>query len=330
MKLSFRRALHVIASAAAFTTLTHAVLAQDWPTHPVTMVVPYPPGGPLDTVARILGARMGELLGQPVIIENVGGAGGMIGSARVARAAPDGYQMLMGNSGTHTYNQSLYKKPLYNAVTDFEPVALVAIASKVLVVRKDFPANTLSEFITYVKANEGKLQYGSAGVGSANHITCVLLNSAIGIKVTHVPYRGAAPAMQDLVAGRIDYMCDVISTSLAQIKAGTIKPIAMLTRHRAAALPDVETADEQGLHNFAADTWNALFAPKGTPAPILSLIAKAASDALNTPAVRQRFVELGLTIPAPAERDPEYLAKLLPAEIEKWAAPIKAAGISPN
>jgi tripartite-type tricarboxylate transporter receptor subunit TctC len=238
--------------------------------------------------------------------------------------------MLMGNSGTHSYNQTLYKKPLYNAVTDFEPVALVAIAPKVLVTRKDFPANTLAEFIAYVKANDAKLQYGSAGAGSANHITCVLLNSAIGVNVTHVPYRGAGPAMQDLIGGRIDYMCDVVSTSLAQIEGGTIKPIAMLTLRRNAVLPNLATADEQGLKDFEADTWNAIFLPKGTPSAIVRRLARAASDALDAPGVRQRLSELGLTVPPAAERTPEYLAKFVPAEIEKWAAPIRAAGISAN
>lgn len=330
MQPSRRYYLHLAAGAAALIVMTDAILAQNWPTRPVTMVVPYPAGGPLDTVARILASRMSELLGQQVIIDNIGGAGGMTGSARVAKAAPDGYQMLMGNSGTHSYNQTLFKKPLYNAVTDFEPVALVASASKVLVTRKDFPANTLAEFIAHVKANDAKLHYGSAGAGSANHVTCVLLNSIIGVNVMHVPYRGAGPAMQDLIAGRIDYMCDVVSTSLAQIESKTIKAIAMLTLRRNAALPDLPTADEQGLKNFEADTWNALFLPKGTPSGIVRMLARATSDALDTPAVRQRFLELGLTVPPTTERTPEYLAKFVPAEIEKWAAPIRAAGISIN
>lgn len=330
MTLCRTRFLHLAAGAAVFILGTDATLAQTWPTRPVTMVVPYPAGGPLDTVARILSSRMSDLLGQPIIVENLGGAGGMTGSARVAKAAPDGYQMLMGNSGTHSYNQTLYKKPLYNAATDFEPVGLVAVASKVLVTRKDFPANTLAEFIAYVNANERNLQFGSAGAGSANHITCVLLNSAIGVKVTHVPYRGAAPAMQDLIGGRIDYMCDVVSTSLAQIQDGTIKPIAMLTLRRNAALPNLATADEQGLKEFEADTWNAIFLPKGTSSVIVRRLAQAASEALDTPLVRQRFFDLGLTVPPTSERTPEYLAKLVPAEIKKWTAAIQAAGISAN
>ena len=328
MKIAGGRFLHLAAGVAALVVMTDATLAQSWPTRPVTMVVPYPAGGPLDTVARILAPRMSELLGYQIIIENIGGAGGMTGSARVAKAAPDGYQMLMGNSGTHSYNQTFYKKPLYNAATDFEPVALVATAPKVLVARKDFPANTLAEFIAYVKANHATLQFGSAGAGSANHITCVLLNSAIGVNIAHVPYRGAGPAMQDLLGGRIDYMCDVISTSRAQIEDGTIKPLAMLTLHRNEVLPNLATANEQGLKDFEADTWNAIFLPKGTPSAIVRRLAQAASEALDTPRVRQRLLELGLIVPPVAERTPEYLATLVPAEIEKWAAPIRAAGIS--
>ncbi len=190
---------------------------------------------------------MSELLGQQIIIENVGGAGGMTGSARVAKAAPDGYQFLLGNSGTHTYSQLLYKKPLYNAVTDFEPVAVFVENSKVLVARKDFPADTLPAFIAHAKANQTKMQYGSAGAGSATHMTCVLLNAAIGVKITHVPYRGTGPAMQDLMGGRIDYICDVISTSLPLVRSHSIKAIAMLSPQRSPVLPDLPTAQEQGL-----------------------------------------------------------------------------------
>jgi len=330
MTLLARLILRLALGGGAVIIAANAAVAQSWPTRPVTMVVPYPAGGPLDAVARILTSRMSETLGQQIIIENIGGAGGMTGSARVAKAQPDGYQMLMGNSSTHSYNQTLYKKPLYNAATDFEPVALVARASKVLVARKDFPANTLAEFIVYVKANQAKLHYGSAGAGSATHITCVLLNSAIGVDVTHVPYRGAGPAMQDLIGGRIDYMCDVTSTSLAHIEGGAIKPIAMLTLRRNETLPKLATADEQGLKNFEVDLWNAIFLPKGTPAAIVRRLADVASEALDNPVTRQRLAGLGLTIPPATERTPEHLAKLVPAEIEKWAGPIRAAGISAN
>ena len=328
MKFPRRKFLHLAAGAAALFALTNTTLAQDWPTRPVTLVVPFAAGGPNDVVARILAPRVSEILGQPVIIENVAGAGGMTGALRVARAAPDGYQFVLGNSGTHAQNQSLYKRPLYNAATDFAPVALVNGGSAVLVTRKDFPANTLADFIAYVKANQAKLQYGSAGAGAPTHITCVLLNFLIGVNLTHVPYRGAGPAMQDLMGGRIDYMCDSISTSLAQIEGGTIKPIAMLTLHRSPVLPGLATAHEQGLTGFDADAWNAFFLPKGTPAPIVRRLAKATSEALDTPAVAQRLLQLGLRVQPPEQRTPEYLAKFVPAEIEKWAGPIKASGVS--
>jgi tripartite-type tricarboxylate transporter receptor subunit TctC len=279
-------------------------------------------------VGRILAPPMSELLGQQIIIENVAGAGGSTGSLRVAKAASDGYQFVIGNAGTHTYSQLLTKKPLYDAVADFAPVAVFVENSKMLVARKDLPADTLPEFIAYAKANHTKMQYGSAGAGSATHMTCVLLNTAIGIDVTHVPYRGTGPAMQDLMGGRIDYVCDVISTALPLIRSKSAKAIALLSPRRNSVLPDLATADEQGLAGFDADAWNAFFLPRGTPAPIVRRLAKATSDALDLPWVRERFEGLGLNVPPPERRTPEYLAKLVPSELEKWAAPVKASGAS--
>ena len=305
-----------------------AVSAQDWPTRTITMVVPFPPGGPLDVVARILAPPMGELLGQQIIIENVGGAGGSTGSGRVARASPDGYVFLYGNSGTHTYSQLLTKKPPYNAVTDFTPVAVFVENSKVLVTRSDLPADTLPQFIAYAKANQSKMQYGSAGAGSATHVACVLLNVAIGVDITHVPYRGTGPAMQDLMGGRIDYICDVISTALPLIRSRSVKAIALLSPQRSRVLPDLATAQEQGLAGFDADAWNAFFLPRGTPGPIVRRLAKATSDVLDLAWVRERIEGLGLNVPPPERRTPEYLAKLVPSELEKWAAPVKASGAS--
>ena len=301
--------------------------AQEWPARTITMVVPFPAGGPLDLVARILAQPMGELLGQQIIIENIGGAGGSTGASRVAKAAPDGYVFLYGNSGTHTYSQLLTKKPPYNAITDFAPVAVFVENSKVLVTRKDFPADTLPDFVAYAKANQSRMQFGSAGAGSATHMTCVLLNAAIGINVTHVPYRGTGPAMQDLMGGRIDYICDVISTALPLIRSNSIKPIALLSPQRSAVLPDLATAQEQGLAGFDADAWNAFFLPRGTPEPIVRRLAKATSDVLDLPWVRERLEGLGLNVPAPERRTPEYLAQLVASELEKWAAPVKASGI---
>jgi tripartite-type tricarboxylate transporter receptor subunit TctC len=302
--------------------------AQDWPTRPVTVVVPFGAGGPIDVMARIIAPRMSELLGQQLIVDNIPGAGGMVGASRVGKAAPDGYTVLIGNQGTHTYSQFLYKKPLYNPVTDFAPGGLLVSNTKVLVARKDLQANTLAEFIAYARANQAKMQYGSAGGGSATHITCLLLNARLGLNVTHVPYRSTNLAMQDLIAGRIDYLCDVVSTALPQIRGETIKAIATLSNNRSAVLPNVPTTLEQGLADVDADGWNGFFFPKDTPAAIIARVNAVTTETLDTPAVRKRTEELGLFIPPPAERSSEHLAKLVVSELDKWGPPIKAAGVS--
>ncbi|HEY6992201.1 MAG TPA: tripartite tricarboxylate transporter substrate-binding protein [Xanthobacteraceae bacterium] len=313
---------------ACVLALPGPAAAEDWPTRPVTVVVPFAAGGPIDVVARLISPRMSELLGQQMVIDNIPGAGGMVGASRVAKAAPDGYTMLIGNQATHTYSQFLYKTPLYDPVADFAPGGMLLSNYKVLVVRKDLPANTLPEFVAYAKANAAKLQYGSGGGGSATHIACLLLNAKMGTNITHVPYRGAGPAMQDMVAGRIDFMCDVVSTALAQIRAGTVKPIAMLSNVRAAVLPNLPTALEQGLADVDADGWNALFFPKGTPAAVISRVNAAAGEMLDTPAVRKRIEELGLYAAPPAERSPDFLSKLVLRELDKWGPPIKASGVA--
>jgi tripartite-type tricarboxylate transporter receptor subunit TctC len=312
------------AIAASVPTLSYA---QSWPTRPVTMVVPFAAGGPMDTVARILQSRMGEPLGQQVVIENVGGGGGMIASSRVAKAPPDGYQFVLGNVGTHAVSQTLMKRPPYNSRTDFAPVALLADLSLVLVVRKDLPVSNLKEFIAYAKANQDKMQFASAGAGSATHLGCVLLNAAAGIKVTHVPYRGGAPAMQDLVAGRVDYHCIDTPVAIPQIEIGAIKGIAILTKGRSASLPNLPSAQEQGLAGFEASNWAAFFLPKGTPAPIVKKLHDAAVASMSTPEVQKRLKENGVDIVAPERRSPEYLARFVAAEIDKWAGPVKAAGV---
>ena len=321
-----KTSLLVFAFATGSGTLGNAT-AQDYPLRPVTMVVPFAAGGPSDVVGRVIARRMSELLGQQVIVENVGGAGGTLGSNRVAKAAPDGYQFVLGNAGTHAWSQSLYKRPPYNTVTDFAPVALVTAGIRVLIARRDFPANSVPEFVVQVKANQAKMQYGSAGAGSTSHVGCVLLNSVLGIDVAHVPYRGAGPAMQDLIAGRIDYMCDSLSTALPQIQGNSIKAIANLSGSRASVLPTLATAQEQGLADFDLSGWQALFSPRGTPEAIIRRLNKAASDALDTGAVRERLDGLGEAIMTPERRSPEYLAKFVSSEIERWAGPIKASGV---
>jgi tripartite-type tricarboxylate transporter receptor subunit TctC len=302
--------------------------AQDFPTRPLTLVVPFAAGGGIDVTARIQAQRMGELLGQNVVVENIGAAAGMAGGARVARSAPDGYTFEIGNVGTHAYNQTLYKKPLYNAVTDFTPIGLATESPRILITRKDLPANNLQEFIAYIKANQSKMQFGSAGVGSGTHLPCVLLNLALGVNVTHVPYRGEAPAMQDLIGGRTDYMCATIQTGAAQANQGSVKPIAIMGPNRVPIIPAVATTSEQGLNGVESSVWNAFFLPKGTPDPIVRKLNKAMSDALDDPAMRKRLEELGLEIVPPERRSPEYLTKFLPQEIERWSKPILAAGIS--
>jgi tripartite-type tricarboxylate transporter receptor subunit TctC len=312
----------VLALAGAVTPLA----AQDWPTRPLTLVVTFAAGGPNDVVARVLAPPMSATLGQQIIIENVGGAGGMTGAARVAKAPPDGYQFVYGNVGTHAQNQTLYKQPLYNAATDFAPVGLFITATKPLVVRRDLPVNTLPEFIAYAKANQARMQFGSAGGGSATHIACVLFNSAIGVDITHVPYRSAGLAAQDLIAGRVDYMCDAIQSALPNIQANSVKAIALLSSSRTSALPDLPTAGEQGTP-IDVDSWAAFFLPKGTPEPIVLRLNKAMSDALDVPAVHARLEALGTSPVPPERRTPSYLAQFVRAEIEKWAAPMRAAGI---
>src|SRR5262249_51512879 len=257
---------------------------------------------------------------------NIGGAGGASGAQRVAKAPPDGSVFLFGNQGTHTFSQLMYKKPLYNALTDFAPSTVVIENSKLLVTRKDLSANSLPEFIAYAKANEGKLQFGSAGAGSATHIACVMLNMAMGVNVTHVPYRGTGPAMQDIIGGRIDYICDVISTSLPLVRGNSVKALALLSPSRSPVMPELATAHEQGLKDFDVDGWNAFFFPKDTPDPIVRRLAKATSDILDVPAVRERLEGFGLNVPAPERRTPESLRPLVGSELQKSAAPVKATG----
>jgi tripartite-type tricarboxylate transporter receptor subunit TctC len=318
----------IVAALGGLLAFGGTAAAQDWPNRPINMIVPYAAGGPVDTLGRVMAARLSELLGQQVIIENVGGAGGMTGAARAAKAAPDGYTLLLSGSAVLAINQTLYKKPLYNAVKDFEQVALFADSARVLVARPNFPGNTLADFVAYAKANQAKMQYGSAGAGSGTHVCAVLLNVAMGTNITHVPYRGAGPAMQDLIAGRIDFIAEQISTALPQIQGKTVKAIATLGLDRAPGLEDLKTAEELGLKGLDCGSWSSFSFPKGTPQAIVQRLAKASNDAVETPAVRQRFKSLGVTIPTPERRTPEYLTKFVPAEIARWAAPIKASGVS--
>jgi tripartite-type tricarboxylate transporter receptor subunit TctC len=307
--------------------LSLAAHAQDWPTRAMTMVVPFAAGGAVDVLGRTLGARAAEILGQQIVIENVGGAGGMTGSNRVAKAAPDGYQFVLGSVGTHAQNQTLYKNPAYSVVKEFEPVILVGETPLLLVTRKDIPAKNLQEFMAYGRANPGTLKFGSAGVGSAIHLGCVLFNAAAGIQAIHIPYRGGNPAMQDLIAGRIDYGCNIITSAYPQVRDKQSLALANLSARRAPLLPDLATAQEQGMAGFDAGSWNVVFLPKGTPEPIVYKLNAAFNQALESPETEKRLLAQGIEIPAKDRRTPTYASQFVQSEIVKYEAPIKASGI---
>jgi tripartite-type tricarboxylate transporter receptor subunit TctC len=310
----------------ASLAFTGTALAQNYPNRPLTMIVPFAAGGPQDTISRIIGQRLGEILQQQIIIENIGGAGGGSGSKRVADATPDGYTFGIGSVGTHAQAMTLYKKPLYNAATDFTPVALMAETPIALTVRKDLPVNNFKEFVQYAQANHGKMQFGSAGTGSATHLGCVVLNSVLKINPVHVPYRGTGPAMQDLHGGRIDYLCEIINTAKPHIEAGAIKGLAIMTKERSPVLPNLPTALEQGTPNLEAYTWSAVFFPKGVPDAIVKRMNAAVIEALDTPSVREKLLGSGAQIVSKDRMTPQYLDQFVKDEIVKWAAPIKASG----
>lgn len=319
-----RFGMQIVLAAALITC--GPVRAQDWPTRPITLVVPYPAGGPTDAVGRLFAQQMSESLGRPIVVENIAGAGGTTGASRVAQAPPDGYRALFIGSAM-TYSQLLYKKPLFNSVSDFAPVALLTRQPLLLIVRKDLPAESLQEFAGHLKANKTS-SFGSAGAGSSSHLSCVMLNLAIGVEVTHVPYRGVAPAIQDMIGNRIDYICNLIQDVIPHIKGGKAKAIVNLSRSRSPMLPDLATADEQGLAGFDIVDWYGLFFPKGTLSPIVQKLRDAAATALDTPSFRDRLEGLGIEVVAAERRNPEYLDYFLKEEIAKWTAPIKATGVT--
>jgi tripartite-type tricarboxylate transporter receptor subunit TctC len=301
--------------------------AQTWPERPVTLIVPFAAGGGTDLLGRIVAQRLSEVLGKQIVVENVGGAGGMLGSARVVKSPPDGYTMVIGTTAD-AINQSLYKAPLYNFATDLVPAGLMGSQPTVLLARKDFPANTLQEFAAYLKANRTSARFGSAGTGSTGHLFCEMLNAELGIgRITHVPYRGGGPAMQDLLAGRYDYICTLGPTGKPLIDGNTVKGIAILQPQRSPELPNLASTAEQGLPNFDVSTWFGLFFPKGTPEPIVTKLNKALGQALDTSWVRDRLKEIVANTTPPDQRSPEYLKQLVAKEIVKMREAIHTAGL---
>jgi tripartite-type tricarboxylate transporter receptor subunit TctC len=303
-------------------------VADDWPTRPITIVVPFAAGGASDGSARVLAAGLSEVLGQQVVVENIGGAGSTIGANRVAKGQADGYQFLLGSTGTYAQSQSLYKRPPYDTMKDFAPVVLVTRQALVLAVRKDLPVNDLQGFIAYAKTNQANMQFGSAGAGSGIHLGCALFNAAIGVHVTHVPYRGGSSAVQDLIGGRIDYLCPTDLTARAQIEGGTIKGIAVLGPNRSPHLPSLPSAREQGLADFDVGIWFALTAPKAVPPAIVQKLHAAAVAAMELPSVELRAHKVGADLVPADERSSEYLQNFLESEIGKWGKTIKASGIT--
>jgi tripartite-type tricarboxylate transporter receptor subunit TctC len=325
MKFARRQFLHLTAGAAVLPTASRIARAQAYPTRPITIVVPYTAGGQSDVVARIVGEHMRATLGQPVLIENVAGAGGTIGLRRVARAPSDGYTIVMGNWGTHVALGATYQ--LDFDLWDFEPIAQLPSQPGLIATRMTVPVTNLRELIAWLKANQDKVSVGTSGVGGESHVWGVLFQNVIGVHLQFVPYRGAGPATNDLVAGHIDLMINVSSNFVPHLRGGAIKAFAVLSKNRLAAAPDVPTVDEAGLPGFYLSDWTTLWAPKDTPKNVIAALNAAAVDAMGDPVVRARVSDLGLQFPSRSEQTPEALGALQKAEIEKWWPIIKAAGI---
>ena len=317
------KTLLLTAAAVAFSG---AASAQAYPTKPITMIVPFAAGGPTDTVARTVAALMSKSLGQTVVVENVGGAGGNIGNEKVAKAAPDGYTILLMHIGIST-SATLYRNLRYNAVNDLEPIGLVTTVPMTMIANKDFPPNNMKEMIAYVKANKDKVSYANAGIGAASHLCGMLFMSAIQTDLLTVPYKGTAPAMTDLLGGQVNLMCDQTTNTTSQIKGGKVKVYGVTSKARVASLPDVPTMDEAGFKDFEVGIWHGMWAPKATPKAIIDKLNATLNEALNNEDLKKKFADLG-TAPEPVERrKPEVLRAFLPAEIAKWGPIIKKAGI---
>lgn len=324
------RVTTTLLAATIAATATFGAAAQTYPARPINMIVPFAAGGPTDVVARVFASRMSQTIGQQVIIENVGGAGGTLGVGKAAKANPDGYTILIGHLGTHAVNMALYKALPYHPINDFEPIALVVDLPIVLMTKKTLPVANLQELIAFVRKNKDKAFYGTAGTGSVSDTSGILFNAAIKEAPTSVPYRGTGPAMNDLVAGQFDYMFDQIPTALPQVLGGTVKALAVSTPTRAPKLPDVPTMKEAGLPGYEVSSWNAFFAPKRTPKPVMDRLHAAVMEAMQAPAVIERMNDLGAEMVAKERATQEALTRHLESEIAKWVPIIKASGVQPE
>jgi len=312
------------AAAVLIVSAMNFARAEEYPARTVTIIVPFAPGGPADVTGRVLADILSRHLGQSFVVENVGGAGGTVGSLRAAHARPDGYTIISGHMGTHAAAPMFYPNLGYDPEKDFEPIGLIDEQPELLAVRKDFPANNLKEFVAYARANEGKLNMGHAGVGSVSYIGCLLLNSSIGIKPTMIPFTGTAPVMTAILAGQVDYDCDPVLGPLSHVRAGTVKALAIASKKRSPMLPDVPTSYEQGFPQFDCAPFYAAFAPKGTPKEVINKLAAALNKGLDEPAVQKRLSDLGAIIAEPDRRGPEALAELVHSEVERLTPILKA------
>jgi tripartite-type tricarboxylate transporter receptor subunit TctC len=325
MKFYRRRFLRLAMGAVAFPMVSQSARAQTYPARPITLIVPFGAGGPTDVMARIVAEHMSRTLGQRLVVENVAGAGGTTAAARLMRANPDGYTIQIGHMGTHAAATAFYPNLAYKPDVDFAPIGMVALTAYVISANKDFPPNNLNEFIVYAKANHQRLNMGHAGVGSNTHLTGMLLNSILGLKPTLVPFNSAAAATNALIAGHVDYMSAAIADAVVQVNGGTIKALAIASPERNPALPDVPTSREAGLPEFEVRGWNALFAPKGTPTPILDQLTSALDRALDDETTRKRLRDIGSDIPEKARRGQDALAALVKSEIARWTPIVKGA-----
>ena len=314
-------------SLLGFVVLPLSAHAQTYPSKSITAVVPFPAGGPSDVVARIVTEHMSRTLRQQIVIENVGGAGGALGTARVAAAQPDGYTLLAGSMGSHVAAPVLTPNVKYDSERDFEPIGLTAHAPAVIVARKDFPASNLSEFVTYLQQNGDKVRQAHGGIGASSHMACLLFNQALGVKPTSVAYRGTAPAMNDLIGGHVDFLCEQSVSVAEQIKAGAVKAYVVSANQRLAALPDIPSAKESAI-NYQMSIWAGIFAPKGTPKEIIIKLAASLEKALDDPSVKKRLGDLVGSIPTKQERTPASFARLVKAEVARWSPILKAASLA--